>query len=388
VNDAPNTKLSGFVPQASECFLFDTTNDFTYMASNTESDLTKCGKNKEGRDWLRQVAMALLVDRKNRLPFFYREYEGNHHDSKVFQSIMDEVLVAIRERGQQNVVIVFDKGMDSADNISAIDAAASGVNFITTYFPYFADELIHIDRKRFDKQNLPQFFTDCAARQPISVVRHLAASPDIPADIADASGLFKNNGQFRQHIFHNIRWNAFQTLAFPGFDIQRAGLVTTDNAICPGARSGKRHGKPGRPGKVSAAGDGQNHGCLSYLVKCSGGNNKDRARSALLMPFSRTQGHKINIPALHYSNSLPTAAEVVHSLSCGEVSAVASHCSRSSRSVYRRRFAPITMRPSSTASSTVVPARRLSRSRTAGGTANITEPPTLRRWVVCISFSP
>jgi transposase len=141
-------KLAQIYPSTSGCFLFDTTNYYTYMASDTESKLAKRGKNKEGRDWLRQIGMALLVDRKNRMPLFYREYEGNRHDSKVFQSVMDEVFSVMRERGQQDVVIVFDKGMNSADNISAIDAA-EGVHFITTYSPYFADELIHVDLERF-----------------------------------------------------------------------------------------------------------------------------------------------------------------------------------------------------------------------------------------------
>jgi transposase len=141
-------KLAHLYPSTSGCFLFDTTNYYTYMASDTESELAKRGKNKEGRDWLRQIGMALLVDRKNRLPLFYREYAGNRHDSKVFQSIMDEVLTVMREQEQQDVVIVFDKGMNSADNISAIDAV-EGVHFITTYSPYFADELIHVDLERF-----------------------------------------------------------------------------------------------------------------------------------------------------------------------------------------------------------------------------------------------
>jgi hypothetical protein len=45
-----------------------------------------------------------------------------------------------------------------------------------------------------DEQSPPQIFTDCAIRQPINVVR-------IPADIANASALLKNNGQLRQYIF-------------------------------------------------------------------------------------------------------------------------------------------------------------------------------------------
>jgi transposase len=141
-------KIAELRPSASGCFLFDTTNYFTFMASDTESELAKRGKNKEGRDWLRQVGLALLVDRQTRLPFFYREYEGNRHDSRLFQSIIDEVCATMRGCGQKDVTIVFDKGMNSPENISAIDAT-DGAHFITTYSPYFAEDLIHAGRDQF-----------------------------------------------------------------------------------------------------------------------------------------------------------------------------------------------------------------------------------------------
>ena len=54
------------------------------MAGQTDSDLAKRGKNKQGKDWLRQVGVALLVSRDGEIPLFYREYEGNRHDSKLF----------------------------------------------------------------------------------------------------------------------------------------------------------------------------------------------------------------------------------------------------------------------------------------------------------------
>ncbi len=63
-------KIVELRPSTSGCFMFDTTNYFTFMASDTESELAKRGKNKEGRDWLRQIGLALLVDRQTRLPFF------------------------------------------------------------------------------------------------------------------------------------------------------------------------------------------------------------------------------------------------------------------------------------------------------------------------------
>ncbi len=90
-----------------------------------------------GRDWLRQVGVALLVSRDNHLPYFYREHEGNLHDSKLFLRLADNVLESTHGFAGQagRLTIVFDKGMNSDDNIAAIDACAD-INFITCYSPH------------------------------------------------------------------------------------------------------------------------------------------------------------------------------------------------------------------------------------------------------------
>jgi transposase len=121
------------------------------MASDTESDLAQRGKNKEGKDWLRQVGVALLVSRGSQIPLFYREYEGNRHDSKVFNAIMTQVLSAMRNATQSKgeLTIVFDKGMNSERNIAEIDSQP-GVHFITTYSPSFADELVKTKLSQFE----------------------------------------------------------------------------------------------------------------------------------------------------------------------------------------------------------------------------------------------
>ena len=142
------TKLAQLRPAESDCFLFDTTNYFTFMASKTESSLAKRGKNKDGRDWLRQIGLALLVNRHNKLPFFYREYEGNKHDSKLFNSVVEEMASSMREIGHKNMTIIFDKGMNSQENISLIDGM-DDASFITTYSSFFAEKLIHIDSSKF-----------------------------------------------------------------------------------------------------------------------------------------------------------------------------------------------------------------------------------------------
>ena len=141
-------KVAQLETSQSDCFLFDTTNYYTYLAANTESDLAQTGKSKEGRYWLRQVGLALLVARDTGLPFFYREYEGNCHDSRVFQCVLEDVLESMRKSGRQDVTVVLDKGMNSEDGMAVIDAM-DGVHFVTSYSTYFAEELIHVDRKKF-----------------------------------------------------------------------------------------------------------------------------------------------------------------------------------------------------------------------------------------------
>jgi transposase len=141
-------KIGEFLQFATDCVLFDTTNFYTFMDSKTDSVLAKRGKNKQGRDWLRQIGLALLVDRKTRLPLFYQEYEGNCHDSKLFGRIMGDILAAMRLHGREEITVVVDKGMNSEENFAALDAAA-GLGFITTYSPYYEERLIHVDMKKF-----------------------------------------------------------------------------------------------------------------------------------------------------------------------------------------------------------------------------------------------
>lgn len=141
----------------SDCFLFDTTNYYTYMASDTESELAQRGKNKEGKDWLRQVGVALLVSRGSQIPLFYREFEGNRHDSKVFKRILEAVL-AVMQSGKQTkgeLTLVFDKGINSEDNIAEIDVAP-GIHFITTYSPSFAEDLIGTKPSLFKPVDTPK----------------------------------------------------------------------------------------------------------------------------------------------------------------------------------------------------------------------------------------
>ncbi|WP_319548629.1 IS1634 family transposase [Desulfogranum marinum] len=135
-------RVNEIEPPASDCFMFDTTNYYTFMASQTDSKLAQRGKSKEGRNWLRQIGLALLVDRDKRIPFYYKEYKGNCHDSKVFLDVAGDLFSVMRKEtaDDTSLTIVFDKGMNSEENIAAIDAKEN-VHFITTYSTYFGEKL-------------------------------------------------------------------------------------------------------------------------------------------------------------------------------------------------------------------------------------------------------
>jgi len=125
-----------------DCLLFDTTNYYTFMASDTPSELARRGKSKEGRHNLRQIGLGLLVSRDSRLPLYYCVYPGNLHDSRQFEAVMDEMfgVVCGLNKTKQKLTVVIDKGMNSEGNFAWIDEH-SRIHFVTTYSTYFAEEL-------------------------------------------------------------------------------------------------------------------------------------------------------------------------------------------------------------------------------------------------------
>lgn len=143
-------KIWKIEPPKDDSFLFDTSNYYTFIASDTDSELAQRGKNKAGRNWLRQIGIALLVSRSSGVPLFYREYKGNQHDSKLFGKIMEEMFRIISELAgsDRQITVVFDKGMNSEANIPDIDTK-QGFHFITTYSPCFAKELMETELSQF-----------------------------------------------------------------------------------------------------------------------------------------------------------------------------------------------------------------------------------------------
>jgi len=98
--------------------IFDTTNQFTHI-ENGENLLQK-GSSKHKRYDKNLVGLGLVVNDAN-LPFISEVYPGNEHDSKVFVRILDEICRRLEKLKVElkDITLVFDKGINSRDNINA-----------------------------------------------------------------------------------------------------------------------------------------------------------------------------------------------------------------------------------------------------------------------------
>ena len=123
-------KIRRIEPPQSGCFLFDTTNYYTFMHWVRIRILPKEARTKKAVTGSAKSEWLLSFSRDNEIPFFYKKYAGNRHDSKLFSCIMEEVLSVMKRASGKDaeLTIVFDKGMNSEDNVAAIDATVESTS--------------------------------------------------------------------------------------------------------------------------------------------------------------------------------------------------------------------------------------------------------------------
>ena len=105
---------------------YDGTNFYTFIDTfNLRCVLARRGKNKQGRNNLRQVSYALFCCADGHLPLYYEVYEGNRNDSKQFPAVLERFQRFFQELGGQpsapETTLIFDKGNNSADNFRLLD---------------------------------------------------------------------------------------------------------------------------------------------------------------------------------------------------------------------------------------------------------------------------
>lgn len=107
---------------------YDGTNFYTFIDTfNCRCQIAKRGKNKQGRNNLRQVSYALFCCADGHTPLFYDIYEGNRNDAKQFPLMLERFHCFLNELAGKNceipqTTIIFDKGNNSAKNFAFLDS--------------------------------------------------------------------------------------------------------------------------------------------------------------------------------------------------------------------------------------------------------------------------
>lgn len=126
-----------------DVLLYDATNFFTYIHTTTPSKLPQRGHNKQKRNDLRQIGLALLMAREG-LPLAYEAYQGNRRDTTEFDafitSFIDRYMSVLK--GCEEITLVFDKGNNSKDNMKKLDQ--SPFHFIGSLVPSYNKDLLAV----------------------------------------------------------------------------------------------------------------------------------------------------------------------------------------------------------------------------------------------------
>jgi transposase len=107
---------------------YDTTNFYTYIQEPARSELAHTCHSKAAKHHLKHVGLLMAVERSQGVPLVSNVYQANRHDSKVFSSILADLIVALKQMcPDQELVIVLDKGNNSKENFKSMDGKISWV---------------------------------------------------------------------------------------------------------------------------------------------------------------------------------------------------------------------------------------------------------------------
>lgn len=115
--------------------LYDATNFFTYIDTNNTCTLPQRGHNKQKRNDLRQIGLALMVSRDGGTPLFYDVYQGNVSDPVEFDRFIRDLVKQFNEifTSCDDLTIVCDKGNNSKRNLELV--GATPFHFVASLAP-------------------------------------------------------------------------------------------------------------------------------------------------------------------------------------------------------------------------------------------------------------
>ena len=131
--------LMGLSP---ETICYDTTNFYTYVDEPKRSELANTCHSKDSKHHLRHVGLLMAVERSHGIPLMSRVYRANSHDSKVFSTILADLVMTIKRMCSDGseLVIVLDKGNNSQENFEAMSGRISWVGaLVPSHHPDLVD---------------------------------------------------------------------------------------------------------------------------------------------------------------------------------------------------------------------------------------------------------
>lgn len=140
---------------------YDGTNFYTFIDTfNTRCQIAKRGKNKQGRNNLRQVSYALFCCADGHTPLYYDVYEGNRNDSKQFKKVIKNFDKFFKELSKGDEVpdttVIFDKGNNSGGNFKLLDKMK---------FHYVGSVKLGEHKELAEISNNDSSFTPCSSNQ-------------------------------------------------------------------------------------------------------------------------------------------------------------------------------------------------------------------------------
>ena len=126
-----------------DTLFYDTTNFFTYIdTTNTHCDIAQRGKNKQKRNDLRQVGLAMIVSKEDYIPLLHHSYRGNLQDCTVFKEVVKEIKNRMQSLGLdlEKHTLVFDRGNNSKKNLAIVKNL--GFYYVGALTPYHHKDLI------------------------------------------------------------------------------------------------------------------------------------------------------------------------------------------------------------------------------------------------------
>lgn len=133
------------------CLIYDATNFHTYINTCTHSKLAQRGHNKQKRDDLRQIGLALMVSREFHIPLFHEVYKGNRADSRQFSSVITSLIkhYTVLSRDCKDITLIFDKGNNSRKNIARFSKGP--YHFVGSLVVSHHKDLMAMPRRRYKR---------------------------------------------------------------------------------------------------------------------------------------------------------------------------------------------------------------------------------------------